>query len=200
MKSLRLAIIASALLIAGTTAHAQQGPGPMGGQHQNDSGFEDPRGGGGPDAQKREEVRKKIETVRMWRLTEELKLDEKTGTRLASFLSAMDEKRRGLMRYRMSTMRDLRTLLNAGNPDEKKLKTDLEKLEKIRRDMVELEGKEIGGLKEMLTIEQQARYVLFQQKFRREMGGMIAGARRGGAPDPGQRPASGGLNGLPEDR
>ncbi len=173
MKGALLAIMAAALLITGATAFAQQGPGQM----------------GGPDAKKREEVRKKIETVRLWRLTEELKLDEKTGAKLASFLSALDEQRRGLIRERMETMRGLRVVLKKGNPDEKKIKSDLDKLEKNRREMVGLEEKEIGGLKEILSVEQQARYVIFQQEFRREMRGMIAGAREGG---PGMRGPGGG--------
>lgn len=179
MKGVRLAVIA-ALIMAGATANAQQGPGQMGGQYRNEPGFDKAQGRGEPDAKKREEVRKKVETVRMWRLTEELKLDEKTGARLASFLSAMDEKRRGLMHERMDTMRDLRAILKTGKPNEKKLKADLDKLEKNHREMVELEGKEIGGVKDILSVEQQARYVIFQQEFRRELRGMIAGARGGG--------------------
>jgi len=210
MQGVRLAIMATALLLAGATVHAQQGPGPMGGQYRNEPGFGDAQGRGGPDARKQEEVRKKVETVRMWRLTEELKLDEKTSARLASFLSAMDEKRRGLMRERMETMRDLRALLKTGNADEKRLKADLDKLEKNRREMMELERKEISGIKEILSVEQQARYVIFQQEFRREMRGMIAGARGGGQgmrspgnrmgedPGPGNGPAQRGPGGSPD--
>ncbi len=186
MKRVRLTIMAAALIVAGATVHAQQGPGQTGGQYRNEPGFDDAQGRGEPDAGKREEVRKKIETVRMWRLTEELKLDEKTGAKLASFLSAMDEKRRGLMHERMETMRDLRAVLKTGKPDEKKLKSHLDKLEKVRRDMVELEGKETGGVKDILSVEQQARYVIFQQEFRRELRGMIAGAR-----GPGNRTGAG---------
>jgi Spy/CpxP family protein refolding chaperone len=104
----------------------------------------------------------------------------------------------------MAAMRDLRSLLKAGNPDGTKLKADLDKLEKIRRDMMGLEGKEISGLKEMLTIEQQARYVIFQQEFRREMRGMIAGARGGGPGmrGPGSRMGEGAGpgNGPPENK
>ena len=178
MKGVRLAIIA-ALIMAGATAQAQ-GPGQTGGQYRNEPGSDKAQGRGEPDAKKRDEVRKKVETVRMWRLTEELKLDEKTGARLASFLSALDEKRRGLMHERMETMRNLRTILKTGKPDEKKLKADLEKIEKNRREMMELEGKETDGVKDILSVEQQARYVIFQQEFRREMRGMIAGARGNG--------------------
>ena len=184
MQGVRLAIIA-ALIMTGAAAHAEQAAGQMGGH----PGFGNAQGQGEPDAKKRDEVRKKIETVRMWRLTEELKLDEKTGARLASYLSALDEKRRGLMHERMETMKDLRTLLKPGKPDEKKLKAALEKLEKNRGEMLELEGEETSGVKEILSVEQQARYVIFQQEFRREMRGMIAGARGNG---PGPRgPGSG---------
>jgi hypothetical protein len=70
--------------------------------------------------------------------------------------------------------------LKKGKPDEKKLKADLDKIEKNHREMVELEGKETNGVKDILSVEQQARYVIFQQEFRRELRGMIAGARGGG--------------------
>ena len=46
----------------------------------------------------------------------------------------------------------------------------------------------------MLTVEQQARYVIFQQEFRREMRGMISGARGNGPGQgsPGMGPGPGG--------
>jgi hypothetical protein len=46
--------------------------------------------------------------------------------------------------------------------------------------MQELKNKEISGLKNLLTIEQQARYVIFQQEFMREMREMIHDARGDG--------------------
>ena len=74
-------------------------------------------------------------------------------------------------------------MLNAAKPDEGRLKTTLDKIEKSQRELIGLREKEMNGLKGMLTVEQQARYVIFQQEFRREMRGMIAGARGNG---PGQ--------------
>jgi hypothetical protein len=198
MKGVRISIMAAVLIIMAMTAYAQQGPVPghKGGQYEDETGFDNPQGRGGPDAKKREEVRKKVEAVRMWKLTEELKLDEKTSTKLASFLSALEEKRRGLTRARMETMRDLRAALKAGSPDEKKLKIDLDKLEKNHREMTDLQDKEASGVKGLLSVEQQARYVIFQQEFRREMRSMIAGARGNGqgmpGPGAGRRPVQGG--------
>ncbi len=184
MKGMRIAIMAAVLIIAGMTVYAQQGTGQRDGLDEDETRFDNPPVQGGPNGmpsdKKREEVRKKIEAVRMWRLTEELKLDEKTSARLASFLSALDGKRRGFMRERLETMRDLRAILRTGKADEKKMRADLDKLESNRREMEGLQDKEISGIKGLLSVEQQARYVIFQQDFRRELRRMIAGARGGG--------------------
>ena len=85
-------------------------------------------------------------------------------------------------------------MLGSPKPDESKIKTVLDRLGKNQRTMQALRDKEFGGVKEILTIEQQARFLLFQQEFRREMQGMITNVRRGG---PGPR---GGLRGEGPDR
>lgn len=183
MKTTRILIIMTALIMTGITVQAEQkrGPVPATGQYYEDEMGFDPLGAGGAASEaRREEVRKKVEAVRMWRLTEELKLDEKTSTRLASFLSSIEEKRRALMQANLAAMRDLRASLKTGKPDERTLKTGLDKIEKNQRDLVELREKELSGIKEMLNAEQQARYLVFQQEFRREMRRMIAGARANG--------------------
>jgi Spy/CpxP family protein refolding chaperone len=150
--------------------------------------------GGPPSDEKREQVRRKVEAVKMWRLTEELKLDEKTSSRLASFLSSIEEKRRGLIRSTMETTRELRAILSSAKPDQGRLKVALDKIEKNQQELVELRGKEMTGLKGMLSVEQQARYVIFQQEFRREIRGMISGARGNGPgqDSPGMGPGPGG--------
>jgi Spy/CpxP family protein refolding chaperone len=86
----------------------------------------------------------------------------------------------------MEAMRTLRRALKTTKPDETKLKATLEKLVQNRHAMDELRDKEISGLKDILTIEQQARFVIFQQEFRHEMLGMISGARGGGGPGRGR--------------
>jgi Spy/CpxP family protein refolding chaperone len=92
----------------------------------------------------------------------------------------MDQQRRDIMREQMAAMRDLRTSLKSPKPDEARLKAALEKLEKGRHTMQELREKEFKALKDVLTIEQQARFLVFQQQFQRDMRGMIAEARGNG--------------------
>lgn len=133
-----------------------------------------------PAGARREEVRKKIEAIRMWRLTEELKLDEAASARLASVLSSFDQQRKDIRRSQRETMRELRTLLNTARPDEAKLKTALDRMEHAHATMQALRNKELTSAKELLTIEQQARFVLFQAEFMHDMRRMISGARGDG--------------------
>jgi Spy/CpxP family protein refolding chaperone len=182
MKIVKIVMMAAVLAAAGISAHAQQGqrpvPAPTGGQHEEDRDVSGPPDRGGPPSeQQMGEVRKKMEAVRMWRLTEALKLDEKTSAKLAAVLGSLDQQRAAIMRDNMVTIRELRSTLKAGNPDEKKLKAALEKIRKNQDAMMDLRKKETHEIKDILTLEQQARYLIFQHEFGREMRGMISGAR-----------------------
>jgi Spy/CpxP family protein refolding chaperone len=182
MKALRILILAVALGAGVPAAFAQQGTQPgQTGETSDKAGFEGmPGRGGRVSDQQREEVRKRIESVRIYRLTQELKLDEASAAKLAALLGSLESQRFNLMNKERETILSLREqFAPSRKPDEKNLKTLLEKLEKSRHAMTELRDKEWNGLKGILTIEQQARYVLFQRKFMREMRGMMAGAQGG---------------------
>jgi Spy/CpxP family protein refolding chaperone len=91
----------------------------------------------------------------------------------------------------METMRALRQSLGAEKPDEAKIKPLLNTLENNHRSIQDIRNAELKGLKEILNVEQQARFLVFQQEFQHEMRGMIEGARGG----PRQRPGIGGASG-----
>ena len=185
-----LALITTAFGAAATDLFAQQGP-PAGQYDEMMRPGNQPGQGNALSEEKREEIRKKIEAVRIWRLTERLKLDTTTSAKLASVLSSFDQQRKGMVQEQIATMRELRVSLNSQKPDEARLKTALEKLQKNQHSLQELRDREYSGLKDILTIEQQARFLLFQQEFRREMQSMISNARssggRGRGPMGGQR-------------
>jgi Spy/CpxP family protein refolding chaperone len=179
-------MLAAALIVFGVPVFAQQGPSPgqMGGQFDDDMGLEAGPGRGGPGGppseERREEIRKKVEAIRIWRLTEELKLDSQASAKVAALLGSLDNQRAALMRESQENMRALREQLTpSGKPDERKLKTILEKLERNHHEMMELREREWKGMKEILSVEQQARYVIFQREFMREIRNRIAGARGG---------------------
>ena len=184
MKLVRV-LLPMVLVAVMTMPAAAQGPGPgaMGGQGRM----------GPPSDEERQEIMKKVQAVRIWRLTEELKLDEKTSAKLAAVLSAMDQERRELMQKNRESMQELRALLGAAKLEEKRLQAALEGIEKNHDKMVDLRKREMREVRSLLTIEQQARYVVFHQQFRREMRGMMKRARGGGPGGPG----IGGMRGGP---
>jgi len=158
---------AAVVAVLSLPAFAQQGPlrGPAGGP---------------PSDEQREEVRKKMEVVRMSRLTEELKLDEKTAARFIPIITALNQKRRALMKENRHAMQELRTEVNATQPDEVRMRTAIGRIEKNQREIASLREKELQAARENLSVAQQARYMLFNQEFVREMRGMMEGARGSG--------------------
>ena len=175
MKMIGMFVMAAALTLTGTIAFAQHAP--MGGSYEDEMGLDaQPGRWNPPSKEKREEVRKKVEAIRIYRLTEALKLDEKSSAQLASLLGTIDLKRRELMDQNMDAMKELRASLKSPHPSESQLKPILGRLEKNHREMADLKEKELNGLKDILTVEQRARYLIFQREFTREMRGMIAGA------------------------
>jgi len=185
MKGLAAVFMVVMLTSVTQTAFGQQKPASMPSAAQHDNGMNVDRAGqsnpGEPlSEEKRAEIRKKIEVVRIWRLTETLKLDAGTSAKLSSLLSSLDQQRRDIQREQMETMRTLRLSLNSPKPVESIIKIDLDKLEKNQRAMQELRNNELNSIKNLLTIEQRARYVIFQHDFMREMRGMIHSARGSG--------------------
>lgn len=197
MKTIKLILILTLVLaMTGSTVFAQRQGLPPDDRRRAEGEFApDPGQGNPPSEERREEIRKKIEAIRIWRLTEELKLDAGSSARLASLLGPLDQKRRELLREQIELMKELRSSLRAARPDEGKIKSLLENFEHNNHAMQELRDREIKGLKEVLTTEQQARYLLFQQEFQREMREMISGARSGdqgrGGMGPGNAPGMG---------
>jgi len=175
------------MLLGGLAASAvaQQAPGPQGGRPD----------GGRPTEQQREEVRKKVEAVRLARLTETLQLDEETAAKFIPAITAIEQKRRALMKENHEAIRELKVMLHATPPDEAKLKTAIDAIEKNRHEIFSLRDKEFSAAKDSLTVTQMARYLIFNQEFQQEMRGMMEGARhprrggsgKGGGPGP-QRP------------
>lgn len=175
-RSMATAAVLAAVL--SLPAFAQQGPlrGPAGGP---------------PSDEQREEVRKKMEVIKMSRLTDELKLDEKTAAKFIPVITALDQKRRSLINENRHAMQELRTELNAQQPHEGRMRTAVGRIEKNQREIASLREKELQAARENLSVTQQARYILFKQEFIREMRGMLEGARGSGPGKGGMRPGQG---------
>lgn len=130
-----------------------------------------------PSTEERERIRKRIDLIRMWRLTEDLNLDEETGSKLFPLIRQYEEKRRVLARKREVILFTLKGQLKTGSPHEDRIKGLLKEWEELRAEEQDVNRKEKEDLKGILSIEQQAKYLLFQQEFTKEMRRMIADVR-----------------------
>jgi hypothetical protein len=123
-----------------------------------------------------EEIAKRIELIRMWKLTEELNLNEETGKKLFPILEKYDRKRIEWMEKRRKIMRSLRNSLKEG--DKEGIRLAIKKWgdnEKVIRDIKIRRLEEIKGV---LTVEQLAKYILFEERFEREIRRIIFNAKR----------------------
>ena len=130
-----------------------------------------------PPFEKREKIRKRIELIRMWKLTEELDLTEETGTKLFPILHKYDEKRIGLQKERQNIMNQLRKSLEDEATSDEEIEAAMDNLEKkalAQSDLIRQQREELKGV---LSPRQQAKFILFQREFHREIRKIITEAR-----------------------
>lgn len=155
-------------------------------------GFRRPDGEDRADRRERrehltKEAMDQMRAMMMWRLTEELKLDESTAAKVFPALSEFDNKMRELGRERGDLMRALTAETQAPNPNAAKLKELVEKVyaNRVRRN--QLEDQKAVELRKALTPLQQAKLVLLMPRmadeFRSKMREAVDRAR-------GPRPSS----------
>lgn len=137
-----------------------------------------------PSREQMEKVRKKIETMRMWKLTSALDLDEKSSAQLFPVLNKYDRKRAESEAAVRDSIRELRDSLREKN--EARLKVILERLEQGHKGIQRINDEERAELRKLLTVEQQARFVLFQQEFNRDVRELIGESRERRGEGPGR--------------
>jgi len=162
----------SMLLSTAAMAQEQSPPGPVGERSAQGA--------------QREEMRRKVETIKMARLTEALKLDEKTAAKFIPAITVIGQKRREQMAEHHQAILDIRQQFGGPATDEKKLKTAMDRVFGSQREMMKLREKEMATIRDNLTLEQQARYVVFQQEFMQEVRDVISGSSPGGRPHRGR--------------
>jgi Spy/CpxP family protein refolding chaperone len=131
-----------------------------------------------PPVEKREEIRKRIELIRMWKLTEELDLTEETGSKLFPILRKYDEKWIKLQRERQKTMKQLRKALSDEAASDEEIEEGIDKVERNALGTSDLIRQQREELKGVLSPRQQATFILFQRGFQREIREIMAEARQ----------------------
>jgi hypothetical protein len=125
-----------------------------------------------PTPEQREKLRKRVEAIKMWKLTQTLDLDEKTAAKIFPLMHKYDKKRADVQHSVRESIRELKETLRSH--DDSRLSAILQNLENYHRKLKEMEEEEWKDLKSILSIEQQAKLVLFKMNFEREIRKIIA--------------------------
>jgi len=130
-----------------------------------------------PPPEERERIRKRIDLIRMWKLTEALSLNQETGAKLFPVLSRYDEQRRDLGKKRRDLLAALKAETGSAKPSEEKATGLLKDWESIQSEEQDVNRREREELKTILTPVQQAQYLVFQLEFAREIRKAITDVR-----------------------
>jgi hypothetical protein len=121
----------------------------------------------------REKSRERIQMIKMWRLTEVLKLDKEGAARFFAVNHHYEEALRKAHREYHEDLQRVRNLLREMNPPERELREMVLRLKSKKKEMNDLENRQLDEELSLLRPEQQAMYFLFQSDFKREMDQLI---------------------------
>jgi len=128
-----------------------------------------------PTKQQKDRVRKRIDTLKMCKLTQALDLDETTSAKIFPILNKYDKRKAEIHRDLREGMRNMRISLKENRTDQ--LKDILAAVEDNHRALQNINQEEWAELKKVLTVEQQAKLILFRKDFDREVHRLIADAK-----------------------
>ena len=101
-----------------------------------------------------------MRTMRMWKLTEELKLDQATAAKVFPVLAQYDEKGKAISKERWELARDVQDQVDGGKLDEAKLRRLIDQLQANQAKRNALDEERFKALKSALTPLQQAKLLL----------------------------------------
>ncbi|MDT8396766.1 MAG: hypothetical protein RRA32_10040, partial [bacterium] len=114
-------------------------------------------------------VRKKVEALRAWQLTEELNLDEETSARLFPAMREADQERQLIETRNRELVRELAREVAGEGSGPARIDEILDELTANRREMVQAEERHIKRVRQILDPVGTARYLMFTLRFEREM-------------------------------
>ena len=157
-------LLGTLALVASPAAQAEEPASRPAGAHDapSDGAHQDRR------VKRRQEIRRKVEVVRIMRLTEELNLDPETGARVVPLFKRFDELEQAHRKQRMQLGRELNQALQSGAGDDV-LDGLMERMFDAEEQHVRQRRALFGDLGGVLSTEQQARFLLFIPRFQREM-------------------------------
>lgn len=125
-----------------------------------------------------ERARRQVETLYVLRLSEAVALNAEQSAKAASIIRKAQETRRGLLEERRQTLREMNALLAAGAEAER-IKSKVAQWEQNEARLGRWRQDLFEELSRLLSVAQQARYLLFDENFNAEVRNAVLELRRG---------------------
>lgn len=116
-----------------------------------------------------EKIRERIQMIKMWKLTDTLKLDREEAARFFAINRQFEETKKKINSDLQEEVQRLRILMRNLSPPERELRETVSRIKNKQKEQKEIRLKQMEEEMQALKLEQQARYVLFQIDFRRDM-------------------------------
>ncbi|UCG93387.1 MAG: Spy/CpxP family protein refolding chaperone [candidate division WOR-3 bacterium] len=113
-----------------------------------------------------------IEEVRIWRITQELDLTSEQATQLFPKLHEFRKVERDFRKQRMQLLSEMRILLHRGASNQE-IRNVVEQYRAVHIKKIEQEVKSLKEMEKILTPVQQAKFLIFEDEFTREILDMI---------------------------
>lgn len=122
-----------------------------------------------PEEGKRERLREEIETMKMWKMLEVLDLTQEQSDKFLPAWRETQKAEKTFREKREDLLKSLEAVLGEEKPDEKKIREILGQLDKERLQMEEVQQRFRQKAEGVLTLQQQARLLLFEDRFEKRM-------------------------------
>jgi hypothetical protein len=120
----------------------------------------------------REKLRKRIDTMKIWQLTEKFELPDDAWLRFFKVMKDHEEKNNKLAMKRVEVKHQLRKAVEEEKIDE--ISILLKKMGELSRKVIDIEQKELEEMKRILSIKQLAEYALFRENFDHHINRLIS--------------------------
>jgi Spy/CpxP family protein refolding chaperone len=146
------------------------------------------RGGGPPPGEAEEDLRETIEIYMMARMKRALDLSDEQQQKVIPLVQELSDARQEFNRERRVLLMRLRSLVDDPEATEQEIREVLDRLEEAQGRFRQQETGSQSRIRSLLTPLQQARFIFFQEEFRRDMEQRLRRLREmnGGAGAPGR--------------
>ena len=131
------------------------------------------------DSVRKEKMRERIETLRLWKMIEFLDLSSEQSDEFLPLLHEFQEAQKELEMARRRLFNELEENLELKEPDEKNLQQILLGLEENKAELEKERRKFLTNSKKVLTAVQEAKLILFEHVFEKQLRDTIRKFRMG---------------------